>query len=52
MRQILVGLGKVHLTQSGISLGEPHHIISCGHGHRGTSICAGFIMLQTMGTLV
>ena len=53
MRQILVGLGRVHPTQSGISLGEPDHIISCGCGCQGTSICAcGFVMLQTMGTLV
>ena len=40
MRQILIGLGRVHLTQSGISLGEPDHIISCGRGCWGTSICA------------
>ena len=40
MRQILIGLGRVHPTQSGISSGEPDSIISCGHGCRGTSICA------------
>ena len=40
MRQILIGLGRVHPTQSGVSLGEPDHIVSCGHGHQGTSICA------------